>query len=240
MSWKSAGLKFSSLLLMLPISLSALSEPAEAGQNYANANRLYQNRQKQIMIASTQPGLPLPHQSVATTMVGTRMTQENPYLSKRGFRNNLPPTSFDSFVRNAGAHAEHIYGDENIVYDCFTEAHRINTGIVGNRDDGLTTGHGSVLPDAWGRDEFSGDAESSQSGRRGFELNMQAIRSSFDHRNSWNVEEYDRVNKQFYNGARVLDKANFYDEDRARGINDPYNPYLATQEADRKVARRNE
>src|SRR5208337_1351175 len=36
----------------------------------------------------------------------------------------------------------------------FTQASRINTGITGARDAGLTTGHGSYMPNAWGADEF--------------------------------------------------------------------------------------
>lgn len=72
----------------------------------------------------------------------------------------LPPTHLDSFVHHAllTGHAEHIYGDEGTVgpppYHGFTVIHRINIGISGERDEGLTTGHGSYMPDAWGSDEF--------------------------------------------------------------------------------------
>lgn len=73
-------------------------------------------------------------------------------------RNGLPPTSLDSFVHNAGGQAEAIYGDEGVdgppPYEEFTPMHRINAGIVGVRDAGLTTGHGSMLPNAMGGDEF--------------------------------------------------------------------------------------
>lgn len=83
-------------------------------------------------------------------------------------RNGLPVTSLDSFVLNAGGHAEHIYGDEGAdglpPYFEFTKVHRINTGITGVRDRGLTTGHGSYMPDAWGGDEFVDGPEWSQSG----------------------------------------------------------------------------
>lgn len=86
-------------------------------------------------------------------------------------RNGLPVTSMDSFVLNAGGDAEHIYGDEGAdglpPYFEFTTAHRINTGIHGARDAGLTTGHGSYLPDAWGGDEFVDGPEWSQSGANG-------------------------------------------------------------------------
>jgi len=86
-------------------------------------------------------------------------------------RNGLPVTSLDSFVLNAGGHAEHIYGDEGAdglpPYFEFTKVHRINTGITGQRDTGLTTGHGSYMPDAWGGDEFVDGPEWSQSGSNG-------------------------------------------------------------------------
>lgn len=82
-------------------------------------------------------------------------------------RNGLPPTQTDSFVRQAAGNAENIYGDEGhegpppFMY--FEYANRINSGIYDIRDKGLTTGHGSYMPSAWGRDEFLG-AEWSQSG----------------------------------------------------------------------------
>jgi hypothetical protein len=69
----------------------------------------------------------------------------------------LPPTSLDSFVVEAGGMAELIYGDEGTddipPYFGFDQSHRINSGIIGN-NDGLTTGHGSMLPNAVGGDEF--------------------------------------------------------------------------------------
>ncbi len=93
--------------------------------------------------------------------------------NKPRWRNNLPPTVLDSFVYEAHEHREHIYGDEGKVglppYEWFSKAHRINTGIMDERDKGLTTGHGSYLPDAAGADEFllPPDGEWSQSGSRG-------------------------------------------------------------------------
>ena len=33
-------------------------------------------------------------------------------LAQQGMRRSLPPVVMDSFVREAGGHAEHIYGDE--------------------------------------------------------------------------------------------------------------------------------
>ncbi|HEY9713325.1 MAG TPA: hypothetical protein V6C72_07635 [Chroococcales cyanobacterium] len=85
-------------------------------------------------------------------------------------RNGLPPVSMDSFVYEAAGNAELIYGDEGVTnippYNEFTYEHRINNGIFGQRDAGLTTGHGSFMPSAWGDDEFLG-AEWSQSGHNG-------------------------------------------------------------------------
>src|SRR5438105_312187 len=73
-------------------------------------------------------------------------------------RNGLPPTNTDSFVQQAGEQQDNIYGDEGISgpppFYGFIADHRINNGITGRQDQGLTTGHGSYLPDAWGADEF--------------------------------------------------------------------------------------
>jgi hypothetical protein len=72
--------------------------------------------------------------------------------------NGLPQTSLDSFVYEAGGMAELIYGDEGVdtipPYFEFDQTHRINVGITGARAQGLTTGHSSMLPNAWGGDEF--------------------------------------------------------------------------------------
>jgi hypothetical protein len=87
-------------------------------------------------------------------------------------RNNLPPCNMDSFVYQAGAQAEAIYGDEGIhskpPLNGFTKSSRINAGIYGVNDAGLTTGHGSYMPDAWGADEFiDSPGEWGQSGSTG-------------------------------------------------------------------------
>lgn len=83
-------------------------------------------------------------------------------------RNGLPPTTLDSFVLNAGGNAELIYGDEGAEglppYEEFTQMHRINAGIFAVNDAGLTTGHGSLLPNAWGGDEFVKPEPFTQSG----------------------------------------------------------------------------
>lgn len=85
-------------------------------------------------------------------------------------RNGLPVTSLDSFVLNAGGAADQIYGDEGSEgpppFEEFTAGHRIQAGIQGNAR-GLTTGHGSYLPCAWGGDEYVDGPEFSQSAPSG-------------------------------------------------------------------------
>lgn len=73
-------------------------------------------------------------------------------LSNRG--GGLPPTRLDSFVFEAGGSAELIYGDEGTYgpppYFGFSSPHHIEAGI---HSGGLTTGHRSGLPEAWGYPE---------------------------------------------------------------------------------------
>lgn len=91
-------------------------------------------------------------------------------------RNGLPATNMDSFVFQAGAMADQIYGDESIqgqpeFSDGFTPNHRINAGITGVNDSGLTTGHGSLMPSASGRDEFlAAPGEWCVSGASGYDI----------------------------------------------------------------------
>lgn len=88
----------------------------------------------------------------------------------------LPPTRLDSFVAESG-YNDHIYGDEGTdgppPYCCFEKWNRIDAGIYGDRDAGLTTNHGSVLPSAWGKDEFIGGPEWSMSGSTGLQGAME-------------------------------------------------------------------
>jgi hypothetical protein len=93
---------------------------------------------------------------LALTNSGLNSAAEAQQIASR--KASLPPCTMDSFVYEAGGNAEEIYGDEGTTglppLAGFTKASRINNGIVGTRDQGLTTGHGSVLPDASGADEF--------------------------------------------------------------------------------------
>jgi hypothetical protein len=107
------------------------------------------------MVPMPQAPMPSVGGVVANVLSNLMMTQPT---STGAMRNGLPATTTDSFVYQAAGQAELIYGDEG-VYDIppdfeFTKDHRIAAGIFGQRDAGLTTGHGSLLPDAWGGDEF--------------------------------------------------------------------------------------
>lgn len=76
----------------------------------------------------------------------------------------LPPTRLDSFVKKAGGLANQIYGDEGTTgppkIEHFNPQNRIDFGITNSENNfGLTTGHESLLPSAWGSDEFSSHPE---------------------------------------------------------------------------------
>lgn len=77
--------------------------------------------------------------------------------------NGLPVCRLDSFVHEAGGRAELIYGDEGTdgppPIHGFNQENRIDAGIYGGRDAGITTGHQGHLPSSWGRDEFIGGPE---------------------------------------------------------------------------------
>ncbi len=64
----------------------------------------------------------------------------------------LPPTQLTSLVRDSGMN-DAIYGDEGTnglpPYNGFDESHRIEAGMMGT-GAGLTTGHRSDAPEAWG------------------------------------------------------------------------------------------
>ncbi|HEY9786877.1 MAG TPA: hypothetical protein V6D17_15915 [Candidatus Obscuribacterales bacterium] len=107
-----------------------------------------------------RPGMPFAGDRVAPRRaglgIGTRFGLAPVFGGAE--RNGLPPCNMDSFVYEAMGHREHIYGDEGVYsippYFEFTPIHRIERGILGRRNAGLSTGHGSSLPPAWGGDEF--------------------------------------------------------------------------------------
>jgi len=139
---------------------AAMQSQARTG-SFGNASRRTNNFRRADSIFTTSQRLA----SVPMTGLGGVAPINGPTG-----RNGLPVTSLDSFVLNAGGAAEMIYGDEGASgpppYNEFTAAHRIQRGIQGNAG-GLTTGHGSYLPCAWGGDEFVDGPEFSQSAQSG-------------------------------------------------------------------------
>ncbi len=133
-------------------------------QNSSGASGVYgrTSRTTQTQYKST---LPTVRQAAARTL-----TQTVPLggIFSAATRNGLPSTNLDSFVKQAAGNAELIYGDEGVVdlppYNEFTKEHRIERGIYGERRRGLSTGHSSNLPDAWGGDEFVKGPEWDMSG----------------------------------------------------------------------------
>lgn len=107
--------------------------------------------------------VPLP-----TILTGVGRARLSPMPVGGGGKNGLPQTRMDSFIFEAGGNAEDIYGDEGAVglppCEEFTQPHRIERGIHGVRQRGLTTLHGSYLPHPWGGDEWVNGAEFSMSG----------------------------------------------------------------------------
>lgn len=101
----------------------------------------------------------VPTSRQSPVMQPTCLGRLTPSIGPNGL-NGLPPTVMESFVRNAGASADLIYGDEGTdgppPYSEFTKMHRIESGIHGGTASGLTTGHRANLPSAWGNDEFLG------------------------------------------------------------------------------------
>jgi hypothetical protein len=122
-------------------------------------------------LASIRPLIRLTYRPLAiVSIISTLGIASQPAHAAQGQQNaigaltaSLPPCRLDSFVYQAGVRANDIYGDEGKggkpPLSSFTKASRINSGITGVDAAGLTTGHGSYLPDATGRDEFIGGSE---------------------------------------------------------------------------------
>lgn len=108
---------------------------------------------------------------ISLTFIVVALLLSQPALAEGS--DKLPQTRLDSFVFAAGGNADLIYGDEGgravgersdsssalPPYFSYDRPHRIASG---GESDALSTGHGSYLPDATGKDEFLG-AEWSQS-----------------------------------------------------------------------------
>lgn len=127
---------------------AALNSLGATGDSYRRSSNTGQ--QSQTISRTQKPNLPNCSLSTLAGRFGQMAS------------NGLPICRMDSFVLEAGSKAELIYGDEGedgvSPIEGFNKENRINTGIMGN-DAGLTTGHKSALPSAWGRDEFIGGPE---------------------------------------------------------------------------------
>ncbi len=150
------------LLVLLSIPTFANSSIAQTipGSTAASGDRRHQtNTTSNAAHSGPSYSYPTLSQTAALTPVyfgNLARTYGRPSGTVKG----LPPCTMDSFVRNAEGMADLIYGDEGTdgppPFEEFTTIHRIDAGIFGDRNKGLTTGHRSHLPSAWGNDEFLG------------------------------------------------------------------------------------
>jgi hypothetical protein len=177
--------KFNSFLLVLIAltgSLIASTETASAQQRWMANNGA---RQASYSMRSRLPNVQTSSYVPQRASISTGRRVASSISPTSVLRNNLPPVRLDSFVREAKGHAEHIYGDEGAngipPYFGFSHPHRINTGINDDRDAGLTTGHGSYMPEAWGADEFiAPPGEWSNSGANGGNHNYNNAAAGLD------------------------------------------------------------
>lgn len=144
----------------------AANQTMTTGKQCANTSGYAMATNKQAMAsAKTVSSMPF---------AGSYIAPGNLALQQMG-ATKLPPTRLDSFVAESGFN-DHIYGDEGTdgppPYESFEKWNRIDAGIYADRDLGLTTNHGSVLPSAWGKDEFIGGPEWSMSGSTGLQEKM--------------------------------------------------------------------
>lgn len=92
--------------------------------------------------------------SLPTGLSSISRTRDNAGLS------GLPPTTLEGFVKQN----EEVFGDEGIIrnwwedgrppFDGFDEQHRL-ARVIADPNPDLTTDHTSLLPSAWGKDEFT-------------------------------------------------------------------------------------
>jgi hypothetical protein len=102
------------------------------------------------LLSPSIPGLSS-QSATGAPIPGTFIAPANLALRNQG-QFVLPRTNLDSFVAQSG-YDDLIYGDEGVEdippYFNFTEEHRIERGIE-RSNPGLTTGHRSDAPAAWG------------------------------------------------------------------------------------------
>ncbi|MBX9668631.1 MAG: hypothetical protein K2X93_13480 [Candidatus Obscuribacterales bacterium] len=161
-------------LSLLALVAATIAPPALASTGYANSQAV-----KGKFKSSTQK---TNRQTLSGGSNGFTRNQQLPLVKMTGLgglagiygplgRNGLPDTRMDSFVNQAGGMKNQIYGDEGSngkpPFEGFDASHRIERGINGGRRQGLTTGHGSRMPAAWGGDEFCKGTEWSNSGSSG-------------------------------------------------------------------------
>ena len=145
---------------MMLFLLTACSSPSSFAQSTADSG-IYGNETNFTGEGAQGVGgtYSLPTYSQQPLAVPTALARVTPKIGMQG-KNGLPPCQMDSFVHNAGGMADLIYGDEGTdgppPYSSFTAIHRIEAGIFGDTREGLTTGHATNLPSAWGNDEFLG------------------------------------------------------------------------------------
>lgn len=131
------------------------------GSSAATGDRRHEtNTTTNVAHSGPSYSLPTVSQAAATLAPVHLGNLTRTYGRPSGTVRGLPPCTMDSFVRNAEGMADLIYGDEGTdgppPFQEFDAIHRIDAGIFGDRNKGLTTGHRSHLPSAWGNDEFLG------------------------------------------------------------------------------------
>ncbi len=128
---------------------------------YAESSAIMPNQIPPTPYAPSAPGIPnssfMPY--VSPTVPNGGFASYAPLAPvPKGIKVNaqgLPPTTLDSFVAESGFDGS-IYGDEGIGLfgpppaNGLSEANAINAGIRNANNRGLTTGHGSYMPDASG------------------------------------------------------------------------------------------
>lgn len=152
-----ANLAFNDTSSSIPFDMSGMPGTAGSNQQAQGSSDQQSSTAAQGDLSRTSNQTATQTQQVAMKGVGTNPNLPNTYFGNIAggivgrLTGRLPKTTLDSFVSNAGAQAELIYGDEGTdsipPYFGFDETHRIETGIY---SPGLTTGHRSALPEAWG------------------------------------------------------------------------------------------
>lgn len=159
--------------LLIYLIMAFVSTPsAQAQWSHTNSVEATGEQRRATRFTNSQNHAPIKNQRIAPSHFTSNISR--PALPVSSFStlahrsgptstNGLPVCRLDSFVYEAGSRAELVYGDEGAdgppPIDGFNQENRIDSGINGERAEGLTTGHQSRLPSSWGRDEFIGGPE---------------------------------------------------------------------------------